>query len=337
MVYVRVSGRVELQVSGLSGLGAVGNYNQVATAVVNKDGKIYEVPVLTGNALKHWHAYYTAEAYVNMGGKHLNDLCKLGIGFRGYNVNTKIGGNFAWSKDECEAVLDLCNDLHGFLITQGGRSDKRDSLVKAAFVVPVLESNNLEAVSKFAVQHNRVVPDAVREKAGERQAMMPYKQEYATGLYGFDVRMDLDYTLTPMFTDCKVNLPDLDSEKRLRMKAAVAALIPLLVGSGSKQARALPIVEVKEVVAVVSEKPIPNLVHGAYPGYCQKSLDILKAYLRAVGGKAQMYSYGTSCGGGQSGEVAVERVDSLEDLFNRLLSIVEGGQTSPGAGRQKGR
>lgn len=321
MTYVRLTARVEVQVSGLSGLGAIGNYNQIATAKILHGGVLYEVPVITGNALKHWHAVYAAEAYQALNGTNLNELCKRGIGLRGYTVDSTLKSLKA-VKDECEAVKDFCNDIHGFLSPQENKPVKRDSLVKVSFAVPVLEEGNLKAVAKFAVQHNRVVPPTVNVEQKEGKGMMPFKQEYGTGLYALALRMDLAHIGSPLFDQCDVKLES--EERKRRAKAAVLALLPLLTGAGSKQARALPIATVREVLVAVSERPVPNLIHAAYPDYCEKSIDVLSAYLEGIGGEAKLYFYGGGCDAQKvSQKVKFQRVGSLQELINAVMKDVE--------------
>ena len=323
MVYVRIAGRVELQVAGLSGLGSVGNYNQVATARVSCCGRLHEVPVLTGNALKHWHSVYTAEWYQSAGGKNLNDLCKMGVGYRGYRHDATLDKlEKTLAKNECEAICDLCNDLHGFLIAEEGRSSKRDSLVKVSFMVPVLTQENLEAVGKFAAQHNRVVPESVRAALGKKEAMMLFKQEYASGLYGFNIRLDLANVLKPMFENCKVECVKEENEVSLRRQASVAAVLNLLTGSGSKQARALPIARVVEILAAVSDSPLPNLVHGAYEDYLEKSVDVVRAYVQSIERFGKKVKYRLLYYG-QREVAGVELFKDLSSLFSELLKEVK--------------
>ena len=305
----------------MSGLGAIGNYNQVATARVLHNGALYEVPVITGNALKHWHAVYAAEAYQALGGNMLNELCKRGIGLRGYTADSTLKSPKAVA-DECEAVKDFCNDIHGFLSPQEEKPVKRDSLVKISFAVPVLEEGNLKAVSKFAVQHNRVVPPTVNVKQREGEGMMPFKQEYGTGLYAVALRMDLAHIGKPLFDECK-EVINADERKR-RAKASILALLPLLTGAGSKQARALPIAAVREVLVAVSQSPMPNLIHAAYPDYCEKSIDVLSAYLKGIGGTANLYYYGNGCNAQRAGrQIAFKKVASLEELVEAVVKDVE--------------
>ncbi|MGC8983588.1 MAG: type I-A CRISPR-associated protein Cas7/Csa2, partial [Desulfurococcaceae archaeon] len=168
--YVKVTGRFAIEVSALVGAGALGNYNQVATAKIvlpTSDGKIvtYEgVPIITGNSLKHWHAVYLADNYVALGGKLLNVFCKHGIGVRGYTVDSDFN-NPKESSVEAEAIVDVCNDIHGFLIPR--QQLKRDSLVEFSNAIPVLIQDNLVNASKFAIQHNRVVPASLAKNLAE--------------------------------------------------------------------------------------------------------------------------------------------------------------------------
>lgn len=345
--YIRASGRIELQASVLTGLGAIGNYNQHATAKVIVNGKLYEVPVMTGNALKHWHSVYLAEVYEALGGQNLNELCRRGIGLRGYEVDTQYP-NLTEANSECEAIKDVCNDIHGFLVAKKEkRPFKRDSLFKASFLVPVLTEENVKIASKFAVQHNRVIPSQMgveesktsEAKSGgktEEAIMMIFKQEYATALYGFAIGANLGLTLTPLYDDsknCSLEMQDINREKSLRVKAAIIALINLLMGPGSKQARALPIVRLRELVVAVSNIPIPNLVHGSYPDYVKESLEIMRAYASALDGeniKINIMCYGVECsdktvtpeagkGSEKRAKLNIEHYKDLSELVRKVI------------------
>jgi CRISPR-associated protein Cst2 len=311
MVYLRASGRFEVQVAVMTGQGVMGNYNMHTTVRLVHDGKVYEVPALTGNALKHWHSVHAAKAYEALGGTKLNEYCRAGVGLRGKNLN----GQDADS--EADAIEDFCNDLHGFLIPN--KQIKRDSLAKFAFAIPVLAPEVLESVSKFAVTHNRVDPT----KKGEETEMMVFRQEYSSGhLYGFAASFDLAYLMVPIYdvlrggaAKAKANA----DEKTRRARAAFAGLIAAISGGyGSKAARALPISDLKELVVAVSQRPIPPLIHGAYQGYAAKSLDVLEAYLHIVGGAADVVCYGVECPSGSKAEV--KRAGSLKEL----VEIVDG-------------
>ena len=350
--YIRVSGRIELQVSVLTGLGAIGNYNQHATAKVTVNGKLYEVPVMTGNAFKHWHSVYLAEVYETLGGQKLNELCKRGIGLRGYKVDTGYP-NLTEADSECEAIEDVCNDIHGLLVTKK-RPFKRDSLFKASFLIPVLTEDNVKIASKFAIQHNRIIPSQIKveetkekretkegeTKEEEKEAlMMLFKQEYATALYGFAISANLGLTLTPLYdSNCSLSIQNLNEERKLRIKSAIIALINLLMGSGSKQARALPIARLRELVVAVSNIPIPNLVHGSYPDYVKESLEIMKAYASVFdkeNTEINIMCYGVKC----KDKIEISRTDQnkknarlsiedYEDLSNLVENLINKALTS---------
>lgn len=280
--YVRVSARVSVETSVLTGSGSIGNYNTHAIAtVIFKRGtdppKVYEVPVITGNAIKHWHALYLAETYEALGGKNLNDLCRKGIGARGYDVKASISGaKLQKAGSEEEAIKDLCNDIHGFL--NPDQQNKRDSLVKVSFGIPILEEEVLEVASKYSVTHNRVIPVKNVE-----EEMMVFKQEYSSILYGFSMSMNLGMTLIPMYSGGAVSgIDNIDNERKLRIRASLLALLPLLQGSASKQARALPISRVEELLIVLSKLPVPNIVHAAYPDYLERSIELMKGYVLSV-------------------------------------------------------
>ena len=339
--YVRVAGRFRVNVAVLTGAGTMGNYNMHATVRVVVEDGVYEVPALTGNAFKHWHSVRAAEHYRALGGGGLNEYCAKGVGLRGKNLEGKNPNS------ECDAIQDFCNDIHGFLIPD--KQLKRDSLVKFAFAVPVLSRAELERAQKFAVTHNRVDPFR-REKAEqvntpakhEKTEMMVFKQEYSSARYGFSASLDLGLVLAPMYDNCSVNVERIEEERALRRRAAVLGLFDVLSsGVGTRAARALPAVDLEEVVVAVSKFPIPALVHGSYPNYVDKSLDVLSAFAKVYGKKldqtaslcgqksgsgegvpcvASVVCYGVDCREG--GGLEVKKVEKFHDLVEDVLSAV---------------
>ncbi|QXJ32138.1 type I-A CRISPR-associated protein Cas7/Csa2 [Saccharolobus shibatae] len=318
MKYIRISGRFSAEISVLTGSDTIGNYNTHSTAKVSveKDGtyKTYEVPVITGNSLKHWHAVYLAKVYESLGGNKLNEFCKKGIGMRGYTRDSTFN-EMKLPNSEKEAIEDLCNDIHGFLIPE--KQIKRDSLVKFSFGVPVLRDDVLEYVSRFSVTHNRVSPIKSKSEKGEESQMMIFKQEYSTSpLYGFAASMDLEYVMRSIY-ESSTEEPKEKDEVEKRKRSSILALLYMFNGVGSKQARALPISEVKELLIAVSEKQIPNLVHGAYPDYVERSLDVLNSYKTLIKDDSlKVYGYKIKCEGG------INCRNSLAEIFKEILGTV---------------
>jgi len=336
--FVRVSGRFTVEVSALVSSGNIGNYTQIATAkLVLLNGAAYEgVPIITGNSLKHWHAVYLVENYMSLGGKYVNILCKHGIGVRGfkYDVDSfnKIDKN-NYANTEQEAIIDICNDIHGFLIPD--KQLKRDSVVEASNAIPVLTEDNLENVSKFAIQYNRVAPRVIKDKLGEEYGMMPFKQEHASvALFGFAMSMDLGWILRPRYEgdgSIVLELPNkkdnVVEERKRRARAALLAVLNLITGSGSKQARSLPIIGVQELMIVVSNVPIPKLVHAAFENYATQTIDALRVYANNVNdAKIYVHCYSVSgkpingCEQRQGDKIQVHNHLSLEDMFNNVIN-----------------
>ena len=310
--YIRVAGRLRVNVAVLTGAGTMGNYNMHTVVRAVADGKVYEVPALTGNAFKHWHAVYAAEQYQALGGTLLNEFCKKGVGLRGKNLEGKD------AEDECKAIEDFCNDIHGFLLPDS--QIKRDSLARFAFAVPVLTHAELENAQKFAVTHNRVDPF----QKGKETEMMVFKQEYSSARYGFSAVLDLGLSLRPLYKNCTVKISnvDIERERKLRIKASVLGLLVAVRGGvGSHTARALPIADLEEMVVAVDDVPIPALVHGAYPDYVEKSLDVLSAFAKALNRSIRVVCYNAECG--KKPGLDVQSVRSFSEFVEGVLKIVD--------------
>ncbi|ABL78753.1 type I-A CRISPR-associated protein Cas7/Csa2 [Thermofilum pendens] len=320
MVYVRVTGRAIVNVHSANAEGAVGNYTGLSRVfVVKRRGSGYEVveePVISGNMVKHWHAVRMVEILKEVGGgkARLCDNCKRFIMYRStMNFN-----------DEFEYVKACAiEDVHGFLQPDAGV--RRESLVKFSFMVPVEE---LDAGST-AVTHNRVFLDERGSVPREQQAMMVFKREHASGLYGFSAVMDLKYVGRPLADPDNANKVLPLDERRLRAKAALLAMADVLSGRfGAASARALPIVKVEELVCAVGRQPIPSLVHGFYSDYAEESYRLLRGFLSA--GAAQdvkVFVYGRRVAEVFSGLSEVRR-DAVKEVGSPVEAFVEAAKVA---------
>lgn len=275
-MFVRITGRVRINVASLNAQGTVGNMIELAKAhlVVCSSSKltVIEVPVITGNTFKHWHFAHFIEQYKLLGGNQLCEYCRRLIGFRSTDKN---GKNEEYFVQKCAG-----EDLHGFL--QPENQVRRDSLVKTSFIVPV---EGFEARID-TVTHNRVVVDeqgVIERGEGEETAMMVFKRQYASALYGFQIDMDLGYVGRLLYSsDRRLVLSD-QKEVERRGKAALLALIPLLSGQmGASRSRAKPIWKVEELVAAWSTAPLPALTHGHYADYLLDSVRTLSTFSKLL-------------------------------------------------------
>jgi len=276
MVYLRVTGRALVNIHSANTEGAVGNYMALSKMFIVRRAEegydISEEPVISGNMIKHWHAIATVEILKSWGYGALCDECKRHIMFR------STLGRTAECKDEFD-YLQRCaiEDLHGFLDVD--TKTRRESIIKFAFIIPIEELRAEYA----SITYNRVVvtpkgniPDKkeARELYGVEEAMGVMKREHASGIYGFLCSMDLAFVGV---SQANPNKKLSSNERKIRAKAATAALMELLSGHfGAAQARALPIIKVTELICIASKKPIPNAVHGFYKDYAEETASIIK-------------------------------------------------------------
>ena len=295
-MYVRISGRALVNVASLNAQGRVGNLMELAKSHVlcrtDEGYRLVEVPVITGNSFKRWHFAHFIEVYKSLGGQQLCDYCERLIGFRSPD---KKGSSEEYFVKKCAG-----EDVHGFL--QPDNQVRRDSLVKASFIVPVEELEH----SVDTVTHNRVV---VNESGVVSRDMMIIKRQYSSALYGFQLNMDLAYVGKLLFSGDAKDVLNKDERER-RVKAALLALLPLLSGQlGASRSRAEPVWKVEELVVACSAHPLPSLTHGHYSDYFSESVKTLASFSRLFNVAVHMYAYGVS-----------------EALINELAGRVRGVQ-----------
>lgn len=277
MVYLRVTGRALMNVHSANAEGSVGNYTALSKMfIVRRVSGGYEVSedvVVSGNMIKHWHAVRMVELLKEQGYQNLCDNCSRFVMFRStMQHNSEYG------------FIEACaiEDVHGFLQPQ--QTIRRESIAKFSFLLPVEEMRS----EYLALTHNRVVVDEKGATPKGEREMMVFKREYASGLYGFLMSFDLAYVGRSLADPSKVIQL---SDRKLRARAAVLALADVLTGKfGAAAARALPAIRVVELIAAVSDNPIPNLIHGFYSDYVEESARILSA----LSGRKQLrvYAYG---------------------------------------------
>ncbi len=311
MVFVRGTFRVVLNVHSLNTEGAVGNYNPlVKVLVVGRSGEswdIAEVNAISGNMLKHWHAKHVMEL-AKANNLPLCEDCMRGVFYR-----TRIKVN---SENEMikKCVLD---DLHGFLCTE--TTVKRESLIKVSFAIPVEE----KIFGVTTITHNRVVTEETGAVA--REGMMPFKSEYASGLYAFAISMDLKYVGIPLANPNNKAIDD--DTRKTRAKLAIQALSHILQGEiGAKQARAFPITKPTEALVVISKKPVPAPIHGYYRDYITESLRSYEGLVKnglISKNDFEVHVYPRDLLKGENFDLEIIEHDSIGLLTNALLKRID--------------
>lgn len=311
MVYLKITGRAIINVHTANTEGAVGNYSGLSKMfIIRRTSEGFEVseePVISGNMVKHWHAIALTDRLLSQGYNKVCETCKRHVMFR---------SNLPYDS-EIEYIRKCAiEDIHGFLNPE--KQVRRESIAKFSFMIPI---EDIRAEYE-AVTHNRVFLTEEGKIPAKEAAMMIFKREHASGVYGFSCSIDLAYIGKAMADPTQtINLAD----RKIRAKAAVLALADILSGrTGAAQSRALPIVKVVELLAVVSKKPIPNMVHGFYKDYAEESISMVKAFVdKGIVGKNEIKIYVT----GERlaklleglGEIAVVK----DSVFEALVDIAE--------------
>jgi len=310
--------RMEIQLASLNASGSIGNYIklQEGYVAVRRDSGIdyVPVPVITGNALKNWHAREMASIYVNdLGGSkihavHFRDMMRVSL----KKLNISITSSNA---EDVETMLvndcSIC-DVHGFLVAEelGGAAresgeesesesterrgrgrrrterqervppPRRESLIKFSFAAPpeelVVGALGRYLPVKYSVTHNRVSPEF----------MMVFKREYSTLEFAWQAVLDVaSIGRSQLERDVSSNvwlgkpLVNERCELARRGVAAVLAFKALLEGyRGANTSRAQPILRVRELVAVLATRSIPTPLHPFYKDYASDLAKLLERY-----------------------------------------------------------
>lgn len=327
-MFLRIAGRVRLNAHSLNAQGGSGtNYVELTKAKISvktdNGWRVIEVPAISGNMVKHWHFIGFVDFFKETNyGHNLTEraLRYNGVRFgQGETKHKKADRTEVELKNEAEIIKNFADaDIHGFLAPKSGV--RRVTLVKASFLLPTEDFiKDVDERLIYAVKHNRIdIDENGAIKSGEDQtAQMLFSREYATGLYGFELILDLGFVGIPQSCPWKFEnnskLPNIvtqDAEREVRIESALRALIPMLSGYiGANLARSFPVFKLEEFIAVVSDKPIPALVHGFYEDYVEVSKSIIKNAKR-LGFDINAYGYNVNFG---------TSVSSVEELVSELL------------------
>jgi len=338
-MFVRFAGRLLINVASLNAQGGAGtNYveiTKVPVVLMGEDEKLVveEVPAISGNMMKHFHFVnlidLLRESQYNSKKLSEDDLRYVAYRFREKkNTEKNIGNEDANLKDEADILAKFAvADVHGYLAP--ATQNRRESLVKFSFVIPCEETIK-EALDVAAVTQNRVVVDEKGNIEGggteEGKAMMVFKRQYASALYGFASTFDAYYVGRPLSNPSTIAVNN-NEERKERTKLAVLAYINLLGGQfGANTSRGLPALDVNELIAVVSEKPVPMAKHGFYNDYIDETIRIIKDYAEAFDVDVDIFIYSKeNIDENGSKKVRVTKCETYVKLLQEVAKKVESG------------
>jgi len=337
-MFVRFAGRMLINVASLNAQGGAGtNYieiTKVPVVVRKEDGELIveEAPAISGNMMKHYHFVNLVDllkgSQYNSNKLSEDDLRYVAYRFKEKSKEEKnIADQTANLGDEGDILSKLATaDLHGYLAPQ--TQNRRESLLKFSFVIPCEETIR-EGFDVSAVTQNRVVVDEKGNIKGggseEGKAMMVFKRQYASALYGFASTFDAYYVGRPLSNPKKIAVNN--DERAERAKLAVLAYINLLSGRfGANTSRGLPALNVEELIAVVSDKPVPMAKHGFYRDYISETINIIKDYAKAIGAKADILVYTSKTVDDETdNKISIKKCGTYVDLLNQVAEKVAKG------------
>jgi CRISPR-associated protein Cst2 len=348
---VYISARVKLQLHSLNAAGAVGNYTKLQEGYVIHNGEVIPVPIITGNALKNWHARKMSIYYVTkLTGKQIHERHFTDM----WRVTRDVIKNENDPENDIVSNCAIC-DVHGYLIAERDVPKRqRHSLIEFSFAVPT--EDFIGERIKFVVIHNRVVPmqqkqaekkenkekeeEKAEEKGQEKEVgMRIFKREYGTAIYAWEAVLDIAQIGRSQYRVVKVNnnivwlgeeIVSDKNELNRRIKATILAFDAPLTGDlGASTARALPISRPVELVAIVTNSPMPRPLHPYYSNWKDDLGQLLEVFSERV---EKVFVFGISkdellksSKSGQQGEQKGKnsQIENKISPFNTWYELIE--------------
>ena len=277
-MYIKLTFKVKINLHDLNNERGVGNYVDIRTVwTIDSQGNLRRVPAISGNMLKHWHFIYMKRYLESKGYDKFCKYCKQEEAYRvpPDDLRVKKVSDVKNASELEKIFVETCaiEDAHGFLFP-GGKgvvNVRRESRIKFSWMIP---AEGFEAKIDTAT-HTRVARAAAEE---EQQQMIFYKQ-YSSGIYGFSAAVDLSLIGYLHLQNSYIDKEDV----KIRREAAVMAFLPLLGGEmGASLARALPLIEPLEALAISSSKPIPLPVPAIYKNYLEKNAELFRSLSKTI-------------------------------------------------------
>lgn len=336
-MFLRVAGRITVNAASLNTQGGAGtNYIEMTKVPVvmrtSNGHQVAEVPAISGNMIRHCHFVGFLEEFrqTQFSRNLTRDAWRGDVALRFAQQRGDVEaavqdaqGNYQsvdLTQSEEATIQALADaDLYGFLVT-AQRNFRRTSLLGFSFLLPVEEM--VEAIEIKSVTHNRVAinPTGMVDPT----AMIPFKREYSSAVYGFSAFLDLAYIGRSLANRGQVPVVD-QSERRARARSAVLGFVQLLSGrAGAGLARGLPVNRVDSLLVAVSDRPIPLLVNGYYRDYLQESYSLLSSYAALSNANITLHTYpdGALQNLGQPPQIASHTQIASHNQWVDLLRVV---------------
>jgi CRISPR-associated protein Cst2 len=314
MVYsLSICARATLDMHSLNNEGSEGTQIQTRMVdIVAADGQLYNVNAISGDMFKHIQAEHLYHIARNGEGLPLCAACQI------FDANRiSADGDFMAQiegRSDAEAIdlmLERCvlDDIEGNLITGGGRSTPRKSVVEFGWVVGVPDVTTTGSYFhvKYATERGAEARDATAAEAarGANLGQTPFNRPASSGIYAVVSHYE---TSRIGFNDVTRRYAVDDAARQARYRALLESVLYTFVQpNGAMRAAQLPHSVAFEGVVSFSTDVIPApTVSPLNPAYREEVERVAEAL-----------------DGLRPGAVTVRRFDTLADFAGVMRELVE--------------
>jgi len=315
---ISISARATLDMHSLNNEGGEGNQIQTRMVdIVGADGRLHNVNAISGDMLKHIQAQHFFEL------ARANGL-PLCAGCRQFNAN-RINADRAWSasipkgdREALDALLRHCamDDTAGILITAGGRSLPRKSVVEFGWVIgiPSLVETDSYFHVKYATERGseQMKTDAEKQQTeGSNLGQAIFHRPASSGVYAIVCHLELSRI---GYNDISQTYALDEPERQRRARALVQSVMHTFVElNGAMRTTQLPhLVGLEGVITYSATSSIPAPLVSPLAG----GRDDLNAY------REQARAVTVALNGGQPAVVATE-FNTLGAFSEQLRDLVD--------------
>ncbi len=314
---ISISARATIDMHNLNNEGGEGNQIQTRMVdIIGADGRMHNVNAISGDMLKHIQAQH----FFKLAREQGLPLCG---GCDHFDAN-RINADSAWiesmpksDREALSALLQKCamDDTAGILITAGGRSLPRKSVVEFGWVVgvPALVKSESYFHVKYAERDKEKVANdaAAREKEGSNLGQAIFHRPASSGVYAMVCHLELGRI---GYNDISQTYVVDEAERGRRARALIQSVMhTFLELNGAMRTTQLPhLVALEGIVTRSSSGAVPAPIVSPLAGGREDNdayRTQAEAIAKALNGSTQV--------------VTPEKFDTLSDFAGHMRTLVD--------------
>lgn len=314
---ISISARATIDMHNLNNEGGEGNQIQTRMVdIIGADGRMHNVNAISGDMLKHIQAQH----FFKLAREQGLPLCG---GCDHFDAN-RINADSAWiesmpksDREALSALLQKCamDDTAGILITAGGRSLPRKSVVEFGWVVgvPTLVKSESYFHVKYAERDKEKVANdaAAREKEGSNLGQAIFHRPASSGVYAIVCHLELGRI---GYNDISQTYVVDEDERARRARALIQSVMhTFLELNGAMRTTQLPhLVALEGIVTRSSSGAVPAPMVSPLAGGREDNNAYrtqAEAIVKALNGSTQV--------------VTPDKFDTLSDFADQMRAFVD--------------